>query len=89
MIDLIKVFFIISLCIYIYKKFIWKPKIKIVQVPTPEDIKRQNKKDRRIRKIKRHFKIPYWGKTQISEFDKTKPYIESAWNEIEHSRKSK
>lgn len=89
MINLAKIVLIVLLCLYIYKRYIWKPKMKIVKIPTPEDLKRQNKKDRRMRKIKRHFKIPYRGKTQISEFDKTKPYIESAWNEIEHSRKSK
>lgn len=73
--------------IYLYKKFCWKPKIKIVKAPTPDDIKKQHKKERRFRKIKRRFRIPYHGKTQITEFDKTKPYIESAWNEIQKPKK--
>lgn len=87
MFDIIKIIIIISFCIILYIKKIRQPKIKVVKVPKPEDIKQQRKKERTIRKMKRQFKIPYRGKTQITEFDKTKPYIESAWNEVEHRKK--
>lgn len=86
MLNIIKIIIIISFCIVLYIKKFRQPKIKIVKSPKPEDIKRQRKKERTIRKMKRRFKIPYRGKTQITEFDKTKPYIESAWNEIEHHK---
>lgn len=84
--EYVEIVIIVLFCIYLYKKFCWRPKIKIVKAPTPDDIKKQHKRDRRFRKIKRHFRIPYRGKTQITEFDKTKPYIESAWNEVEHRK---
>lgn len=83
MYDLAKITLLILCCIFLYKKFCYKPKVKVYKVPKPEEIKQQRKKERRLKKIKRHFKIPYRGKTQIIEYDKTKPYIESAWNEIE------
>lgn len=85
--NIIKIFILILFCTFLYMKLCRKPKIKVVKAPKPEDIKRQRKRERKLRKIKRRFRIPYRGKTQITEFDKTKPYIESAWNEIEHRRK--
>lgn len=70
-------------CIYIYLTFCKKPKIKTVKAPTTKEIKRKKKHDRKIKKIKRIFKLPYKGKTEIIEFDKKRPYVNSAWDEIE------
>lgn len=83
MMDFINIALLVLCCIFLYIKFCRKPKVKIIRAPRPEEIKRQRKKERQLRKIKRWFRIPYHGKTQITEFDKTKPYIDSAWNEIE------
>lgn len=74
---------LIFFCICLYRVFCKRPKIKVVKAPTTKEIRRQRKKDRRMRKIKRKFKLPYHGKTEIIEYSKTKPYIESAWKEIE------
>lgn len=77
--SIILVFF----CICLYQVFCRKPKIKVVKAPTTKEIRRQRKKDRRLRKIKRKFRLPYRGKTEIVEYSKTRPYIESAWKELE------
>lgn len=77
---------LILCCIFLYDRFGRRPRIKEVKsekIPTTHEIKRQRKKARRIRKIKRRFRIPYRGKTQIITYDKKAPYIESAWNEVE------
>lgn len=86
MYNITKIILIILCCIFLYKKFCYKPKVKVIKAPKPEEIKQKRKKERSLRKIKRHFRIPYRGKTKIMKFDKTKPYIESAWNEIEHRK---
>lgn len=90
MYDIAKAILIILCCIFIYRKFCYRPKLKVVKtpkIPRPEEIRRQRKKERHIRKIKRKFKIPYVGKTEIIKYDKTTPYIESAWNEIQKPKK--
>lgn len=70
-------------CICLYRVFCCKSKVKVVKAPTTKEIRRQRKRDRRMRKIKRKIKLPYRGKTEIIKYSKTKPYIESAWKEIE------
>lgn len=74
---------LVFFCICLYRVFCRTPKVKVVKAPTTKEIRRQRKKDRRIRKIKRKFKLPYRGRTEIVEYSKTRPYIESAWKELE------
>ncbi len=74
---------LIVFCICLYRVFCRTPKVKVVKAPTTKEIRRQRKKDRRMRKIKRKFKLPYRGRTEIVEYSKTRPYIESAWKELE------
>lgn len=59
-----------------------KPRVKVVKAPTTKQIRRQRKRARRLRKLSRHFRIPYVGHTKIIEYDKTNPYIESIWEEM-------
>lgn len=66
----------------LYRAFCWKPKVKTVKAPTAKQIRKQKKRARRIRKISRRFKVPYVGKTEIIQYDKTNPYIESIWEEM-------
>ena len=74
---------LIVFCICLYRVFCRTPKVKVVKAPTTKEIRRQRKKDMRMRKIKRKFKLPYRGRTEIVEYSKTRPYIESAWKELE------
>ncbi len=74
---------LIVFCICLYRVFCRTPKVKVVKAPTTKEIRRQRKKDRRMRKIKRKFKLPYRGRTEIVEYSKTRPYIESVWKELE------
>lgn len=73
---------LIAFLIILYFVFCRKPKIKSVKTPTTKQIKRQRKKARRIRKIKRWFRLPHKGQAEIEEFDPKRKYIESIWNEI-------
>ena len=68
--------------VVLYLRYCWKPKIKVVKAPTTKQIRRQRKRTRRLRKFSRHFRIPYVGHTEIIEYDKTNPYIESIWEEM-------
>lgn len=74
---------LVFFCICLYRVFCRTPKVKVVKAPTTKEIRHQRKKARRIRKIKRKFKLPYRGRTEIVEYSKTRPYIESAWKELE------
>ncbi len=74
---------LIVFCICLYRVFCRTPKVKVVKAPTTKEIRRQRKKDRRMRKIKRKFKLPYRGRTEIVEYSKNRPYIESVWKELE------
>lgn len=90
MLEICEAILIILSCIFIYKKFVWKPKVKIVNepvIPDPGKIKKQRKRERKLRKIKRHFRLPYHGNAEIVEFDMQKPYIDSAWNEVQKPKK--
>lgn len=90
MYDIANAILIILCCVFLYRKFCYKPKVKVVKapkIPKPEEIRRQRKKERRIRKIKRKFKIPYRGNAEIIKYDKKLPYIESAWNEVQKPKK--
>lgn len=82
--NMIQAVIIIMFLAFLYIIFCRKPKIKTIKAPTVKQVKRKKKHARMIRKIKRKFKIPYRGKTEIIEYSKTRPYIEHAWNEIEH-----
>lgn len=73
---------VIIFLVVLYRGFCRKPKIKVVKVPTTKQIRRQKKRARRLRKISRRFKVPYIGKTEIIDYDKTNPYIESIWEEM-------
>lgn len=84
--NILEVITLIACVIFLYRQFGKRPRIKAVKeekIPTTQEIRRQRKKERKIRKIKRRFKIPYCGKTEIIEYSKTASYIESAWNEVE------
>ena len=90
MYDITNAILIILCYVFLYRKFCYKPKVKVVKaskIPKPEEIRRQRKKERRIRKIKRKFKIPYRGNAEIIKYDKKLPYIESAWNEVQKPKK--
>lgn len=73
---------ILIFLIILYRGFCRKPKIKVIKTPTAKQIRREKKRARRLRKISRRFKVPYVGKTEIIEYDKTNPYIESIWEEM-------
>lgn len=73
---------VIIFLVVLYRGFCRKPKIKVVKAPTTKQIRRQKKRARRLRKISRRFRVPYIGKTEIIEYDKTNPYIESIWEEL-------
>lgn len=68
--------------VVLYRGLCRRPKVKIVKAPTTKQIRRQRKRARRLRRISRRFKVPYIGKTEIIEYDKTNPYIESIWEEM-------
>lgn len=90
MYDIANTILIILCCVFLYRKFCYKPKVKVVKtpkIPKPEEIRRQKKKERCIKKIKRKFKIPYRGNAEIIKYDKKLPYIESAWNEVQKPKK--
>ena len=90
MYDIANAILIILCCVFLYRKFCYKPKVKVAKapkIPKPEEIRRQRKRERRIRKIKRKFKIPYRGNAEIIRYDKKLPYIESAWNEVQKPKK--
>lgn len=79
-------------CVFLYDRFGRRPRIREVKperIPTTKEIRRQRKKERRLRKIRRRFRIPCRGKTRIIRYDKTAPYIESAWNEVEKEQHGK
>lgn len=78
---------LICFCIYVYRKFCYKPRIKTVKIPTAKQVRRKKKRKRFKNKIMRIFRIPYKGKTEIIQYDKKAPYIESAWNEINKKKK--
>lgn len=80
---LFEIIILVFFCVCLYRVFCRKPKVKVVKAPTTKEIRHQRKKDRRKRKIKRKFRLPYRGKTEIVEYSKTRPYIESAWKELE------
>lgn len=71
-----------SFCVYLYITFCKKPKIKTVKAPTAKQIRRKKKRGRKIKKIKRIFKLPYRGKTEIIEYDPYREYVESIWDEL-------
>lgn len=73
---------ILIFLLILYCGFRRKPKIKVIKAPTAKQIRREKKRARRIRKISRRFKIPYVGKTEIIQYDKTSPYIDSIWEEM-------
>lgn len=84
---------LIACVVFLYRQFGHRPRIKAVKqekIPTTQEIRKRRKRERQFRKVRRWFKIPYRGKTEIIEYSKTTPYIESAWNEVEkeqHGRK--
>ena len=84
--ELMEITVLVAACIFLYYQFAWRPGIKAVKpekIPTTKEIRKQRKKERRIRKLKRRFRLPYRGNAEIIEYSKTTPYIESAWNEAE------
>ena len=77
---------ILIFLIILYRGFCRKPKIKVVKAPTAKQIRREKKRARRIRKLSRRFKLPYVGKTEIIQYDKTSPCIDSMWEEIQRKK---
>lgn len=73
---------LIVFCIFLYLQFGRKPKIKTVKVPDKKSILKQKRKNRRIKKLKRFFRTPYKGKTEVIKYDKQHEYIESIWEEL-------
>ena len=69
-------------CALLYIRFCRTPKIKTVKAPTTKAIKRKKKRNRNIKKLKRIFKLPYRGKTEIIKYDPSRKYIESIWDEL-------
>ncbi len=83
---------LIACVVFLYRQFGQRPKIKAVKeekIPTTQEIRKRRKRERQLRKVRRRFKIPYRGKTEIIQYDKTTPYIESAWNEVEKEQHGK
>lgn len=78
---------LIVFCIFLYLRFGRKPKIKTVKVPDKKSILKQKRKNRRLKKLKRIFRTPYKGKTEIIKYDKKHGYIDSAWEEVQKSKK--
>lgn len=85
---IIEIIIVAAFLIMLYRRFYDKPQIKAVKVkiPTARQVRRAKKRARRLRKVRRRFRIPYVGKTKIIRYDKKLPYIESIWNEIEPKR---
>lgn len=84
--ELLEITALAASCIFLYYQFAWRPRIKTAKsekIPTTKEIRKQRKKERRIRKLKRRFRLPYRGNAEVIEYSKTAPYIESAWNEVE------
>lgn len=77
---------IIIFLVVLYRGFCRRPMIKVVKAPTTRQIRRQKKRARRLRKISRRFRVPYIGKTEIIEYDKTSPCIDSMWEEVQHKK---
>lgn len=77
---------ILIFLIILYRGFCRRPKIKVVKAPTVKQIRREKKRARRLRKISRRFKVPYIGKTEIIEYSKTNPCIDSMWEEIQRKK---
>ena len=80
--NIFEIITLLSFCIFLYIKFCKKPKIKTVKVPTTKEIRRKKKRSRKIKKIKRIFKLPYRGKTEMVEYDPYREYIENVWDEL-------
>lgn len=80
--NLLYIIALICLCIILYKNCVYRPKIKKVKIPTTKQVRRSRRKKRFKNKIRRIFRIPYVGKTDIVQFDKQQPYIESIWDEL-------
>lgn len=77
---------IIVFLVVLYRRFCWKPKIKVVKAPTTKQIRRQRKRARRLRKFSRHFRIPYVGQAEVIGYDKKRPCIDSMWDEVERKK---
>ncbi|MDE6387634.1 MAG: hypothetical protein K2L82_07515 [Lachnospiraceae bacterium] len=83
---------LIACVVFLYRQFGRRPRIKAVKeekIPTTKEIRKRRKRERQLRKVKRRFKIPYRGKTEVIKYSKTAPYIESAWNEVEKEQHGK
>lgn len=81
--DFIYAVTLVGFCIFLYIKFCYRPKIKTVKAPDKKRIRKQKKRARWIRKVKRRFRIPYRGKTEIVQYDKKRAYLDSVWDEIQ------
>lgn len=77
---------VIIFLVILYHGFCRKPKVKVVKAPTTKQIRHRRKRERRLRSITRHFKIPYVGKTEIIRYDKKSPCIDSMWEEVERKK---
>lgn len=77
--DLSEIFILVLCCIFLYMQFGRSARVRVVKkekAPMKNEIRRQHKKERRLRKIRRRLKISYRGNACIIKYDKTAPYIE-------------
>lgn len=84
--NIFEITIVIIFLVILYRGFCRKPKIRVIRAPTAKQIRRQKKRARRLRKISRRFKVPYVGKTRIIEYDRTRPCIDSMWDEVERRK---
>lgn len=90
--DLLEIITLAAACMFLYGQFGRRPRIRAVKpekIPTTQEIRKQRRKERRRRKLKRRFRIPYRGNAEVIGYNKTAPYIESAWNEVEKEQHGK
>ncbi len=80
--NIFEIAIVLIFLLILYRGFCRKPKVKIVKAPTTKQIRRQKKRARQRRKFSRWFKVPYVGHTEVINYDKTNPYIESIWEEM-------
>lgn len=80
--DCLEIACMIGFLIFLYRKT-YKPYIR--------EVRKEEAPPRKKKRLKylRRLRVPYRGKTQIIQYDKTHGYIESAWNEIEKPKKLK
>lgn len=80
--DILEIITMTCFLIYMYKKF---------TIPNLKEVKPKEEKPKKKKRLKyfRRFHIPYRGKTKIYTYDQKHGYINSAWEEVQKSKKNK